>query len=122
MKPPTIKALLAQNLAVASHLSRSRGKGPDDVPGGPGLPHHSLPSAPSSSPHCCSPAQALLPLRAFLSAAPLFLETFFRHFGLCLNSLFYCCGSVTKSCPTLFDPMNCSTPGSHVLHYLLEFI
>ena len=24
-------------------------------------------------------------------------------------------------CPTLFDPMNCSTPGFPVLHYLLEF-
>ena len=29
--------------------------------------------------------------------------------------------SVTKSCLTLFDPMDCSTPGFPVLHYLLEF-
>ena len=28
----------------------------------------------------------------------------------------YCCCSVTKSCPTLYDPMDCSTPGFHVLH------
>ena len=27
--------------------------------------------------------------------------------------------SVTQSCPTLCDPMNCSTPGSSVLHHLL---
>ena len=27
---------------------------------------------------------------------------------------------VTQSCPTLFDPMDCSTPGSPVLHHLLE--
>ena len=28
------------------------------------------------------------------------------------NYLYHnCCCSVTKSCPTLFDPMNCSTPG-----------
>ena len=32
---------------------------------------------------------------------------------------FCCCYcSVAKSCPTLWDPMNCSTPGFPVLHYL----
>ena len=31
-----------------------------------------------------------------------------------------CCCSVTKSCLTLCDPMDCSTPGFLVLHYLLE--
>ena len=31
------------------------------------------------------------------------------------------CCSVAKSCPTLCDPMNCSTPGFPVLHYLPEF-
>ena len=31
----------------------------------------------------------------------------------------YCC-SVAKSCPTLWDPKDCSTPGVHVLHPLLE--
>ena len=30
--------------------------------------------------------------------------------------------SVTKSCPTLCNPVDCSTPGFPVLHYLLEFI
>ena len=30
-----------------------------------------------------------------------------------------CCFSVTNSCPTLGNPMNCSTPGFPVLHYLL---
>ena len=29
--------------------------------------------------------------------------------------------SVTKSCLTLCDPVNCNTPGSSVLHYLPEF-
>ena len=29
-----------------------------------------------------------------------------------------CCYSVTKSCPTLFDPMDCRTPGFPVLHCL----
>ena len=33
----------------------------------------------------------------------------------------YCCCSVAQSCPTLCDPMDFSTPGLPVLHYLLEF-
>ena len=38
------------------------------------------------------------------------------------NYLYHnCCCSVTKSCLTLCDPMNCSTPGFPVLRYLLEF-
>ena len=32
-----------------------------------------------------------------------------------------CCRSVAKSCLTLCDPVDCSTPGFLVLHYLLEF-
>ena len=36
------------------------------------------------------------------------------------NSVIYYC-SVAKSCPTLCDPMDCSTPGFPVLYYLLEF-
>ena len=31
------------------------------------------------------------------------------------------CHSVAKSCPTHFDPMNCSMPGFPVLHYLPQF-
>ena len=31
------------------------------------------------------------------------------------------CSSVAKSRPTLFDPMNCSTPGLPVHHHLPEF-
>ena len=33
----------------------------------------------------------------------------------------YTCCSVTKSCPTLCDPMDCSTPDFPVLQYLPEF-
>ena len=32
-----------------------------------------------------------------------------------------CCCSVVKLCLTLYDPMDCGTPGFLVLHYLLEF-
>ena len=31
-----------------------------------------------------------------------------------------CCCSVSQSCRTLCDPMDCSMPGFPVLHYLLE--
>ena len=31
-------------------------------------------------------------------------------------------GSVTKLCPTLCNPMDCSMPGFPALHYLLEFV
>ena len=34
--------------------------------------------------------------------------------------LSYCCCSIVKSWPTLCDPMDCSTPGFSVLHYLPE--
>ena len=33
-----------------------------------------------------------------------------------------CCCSVTKLCPTLCNPMECSTPGFPALHYLQEFV
>ena len=34
--------------------------------------------------------------------------------------VFYICCSVAESSPTLCDPMDCITPGTPVLHYLLE--
>ena len=37
------------------------------------------------------------------------------------NILLYQFSSVAQLCPTLGDPMNCSTPGFPVFHYLLEF-
>ena len=38
-----------------------------------------------------------------------------------LIGLICSCYSVAQSCLTLCDPMDCSTPGFHVLHHLLEF-
>ena len=32
-----------------------------------------------------------------------------------------CCCSVSQSCLTLYDPLDCSTPGLPVPHHLLEF-
>ena len=42
----------------------------------------------------------------------------------CLNfqdSICFCC-TVAQLCPVLCSPMDCSTPGFPVLHYLLEFV
>ena len=33
----------------------------------------------------------------------------------------YCCFSVSQSCPTHYDPMDCSIPDFPVFHYLWEF-
>ena len=47
---------------------------------------------------------------------------FLRSVFVCLMPLtVLCCCSVTKSCLTLSDPVDCSRPGSSILHYLLEF-
>ena len=37
-----------------------------------------------------------------------------------LKAIWRSCCSVTQSCPTLCDPMDCSTPGFPILHQLLE--
>ena len=42
-----------------------------------------------------------------------------KEFRIILLRMFYC--SVTQSCLTLCDPMDCSMPGFPVLHHLLEF-
>ena len=34
--------------------------------------------------------------------------------------IYCCCCSVTQSCPTFWDPMDCSMPGFPVLHQLLD--
>ena len=39
-----------------------------------------------------------------------------------LLQVFCCYYSVAQSCLTLYDPMDCSTPGFRVLHYLQEFV
>ena len=47
------------------------------------------------------------------------------RFHFLLSGCYCCCRSVTKSCRTLCDPMDRSTPGSPVLHIsqsLLKFI
>ena len=40
---------------------------------------------------------------------------------LCISQWNICCCSVAQSCPTLCEPMDCSTPGLSIPHYLLKF-
>ena len=40
--------------------------------------------------------------------------------GQCAFYLGYCCCALAQLCLTLCDPLDCSTPGSPVLHHLLE--
>ena len=51
-----------------------------------------------------------------------FLLSCLYHTVLMLNVLCRCCYPVAKLCPTLCDPMDCSTPGFPVFHSLSEFI
>ena len=60
-------------------------------------------------------AWKLCPLSLCLA---LLISSIWRFLSFVLLSY---CRSVTQSCPILCDPMDCSTPGSPVLHYLPEF-
>ena len=50
-----------------------------------------------------------------------FLQLSFPLPGASVLPSVSCCCSVTKLCPTLWDPMDCSTPGFPVLHHLMKF-
>ena len=57
-----------------------------------------------------------------ITRSPYFTKT--PWFCACLSQIpldtTSCCCSVAKSCPTLCDPVDCSMPGSPVLHHLPE--
>ena len=42
------------------------------------------------------------------------------HSFMCIYVRLFCCCSAAKSCPTICNPVDCSMPGSSVLHCLLE--
>ena len=50
------------------------------------------------------------------------LYTYIIHYILYIHICiyYYCCCSVTQSCPTLCNPIDCSTPAFPLLHHLLE--
>ena len=100
---------------------------------------HLLHSAHTNSFPNCYIVLLLLCTLSLLSSMPLFswsawqicfFPLLISIWRVCLsNATFLCrsifkscsCCSVAQSCLTLCDPMDCSTPGSSVLHYLLEF-
>ena len=51
----------------------------------------------------------------------IFCWTIAKFLNLSIIDILIQFSSVTQSCPTLCDPMNCSTPGLPVHHHLLEF-
>ena len=66
---------------------------------------------------------SLIFLKTSLVFCILFFSPITLHWWLrkAFLSFLTCFSSVTQSCPTLCDPMNCSTPGHPVHHHLLEF-
>ena len=59
--------------------------------------------------------------RKGISILPLFYQACVFLGNVCAqNDVLFCCCSVTKSCLTLCDSMDCSTPGLPVLHHLPE--
>ena len=92
-------------------------------------PLTTLPASPFSSPLTKFQSHWLL---SFLGTNNVIAELCTQHGSdrFCIASLglkcteskrYYCCCSVSKLCPTLCNPMDCSTPGFPVLQYLPEF-
>ena len=76
-------------------------------------------SASSTICHLLSLLQSITPPACLLNASPCVPAVVLYY---CISK--YCkiqFSSVAQSCPTLCDPMNCSTPGLPVHHQLLEF-
>ena len=55
------------------------------------------------------------------NTSPVFLSFLFCIIIRALTHTPFCCCSVVQAYLTLYDPMECSTPGFPVLHHLLEF-
>ena len=85
----------------------------------PALQADFLPPEPQGSPH-----QELYTVFKTNHQAYFSFQLIQDHFTsktfLPISVLYRCC-SVTKSCRTLCNPMDCNTPGSPVLHCLPEF-
>ena len=61
------------------------------------------------------------PTRVFLEPCECIFIHDYLNIVIIISAILLCC-SVAKSCPALCDPMNYSTPGFPVLHYLLKFV
>ena len=80
-------------------------------------------SLPGSSIHGLFQARVLEWVAIFFSTrdTKIVAKLGFGHWPAWPQRLGSCCCSAAKSCPTLWDPMDCSTPGFPVPHHLPEF-
>ena len=100
-----------------------------DRPCAPKLPRWGFLSIPSFSTHEWQPVSTLHCWRAVgpclllpsYGRPPVNVSSDPGHKWISHSSLGGGCCSVAQSCPTLGDPVDCSTPGSSVLHCLSEF-
>ena len=69
--------------------------------------------------HTHTPISLLLAL--FISSTLWLEDLDFTYWNRRHRNLLCCCCSVAHSCPTLWDPMDCSLPGLPVHHHLPEF-
>ena len=61
-------------------------------------------------------------LYSALTIHPLYLKEYPTHgYSKQIERIYIQFSSVTQSCPTFCNPINCNTPGRHVHHQLLEF-
>ena len=68
---------------------------------------------------CCCVSQDFLLFKGWIIFHCKYIPYFVYHSPV-NGHLAMSCSSVAQSCPTLSDPMDCSTPGFPVFHHLLE--
>ena len=71
--------------------------------------------------NACSPVCVYLNNWWFSNITSMLTWKLETNFHVTFKCNLHCCYSVNKSCPTLCDPMDCSTPGFPVLHHRLGF-
>ena len=74
---------------------------------------------PSSKVYSCFRVLVFLYFRMWRTVWWLSMKMLISHIGHCFSSVQFI--STAQSCPILWNPMNCSTPGFPVHHQLLEF-
>ena len=71
--------------------------------------------------HFCPTITTLVPALIIIHFNLTFYPNYYPRFLIYSSPVYLiCCCSAAKRCLTLCNPMDCSTPGFPVLHYLLE--
>ena len=119
---PSVHRILQARILEWVAISFSRGSSREIEPRSPTLQADSLPAGPPGKCNfSISSVQSLSRVWLFVTPWTAALQASLSEhvntdtFSRC------CCCSAAKPCPTLCDPMDYGTPGSSVLHYLLEF-